>query len=827
MLKNLPVSLIAVFLLITLFGAACGPKKNQNKAEPHTPPAAGAEQQMPMPRADPGHLQYLERQSMLFKASDMAKVVSGSELAWRSSVAGGPAGLLAYADTWLLLHPLTMLTSPRNTVFSQLADSSTWSVLREIGAKGLYIAPVQSGGFLWATNRKGSDMGDDVVQYDFSRVAGTDDQYKRLMQGIISNQSILGSDLIPAATGQGPDFFLAVRGVREYPGIYCMVEIPEDTWNLLPEVTTEWNGASLGQGQVDALHQKGLLPKAMRDEVSPLGRGGGWAATGLVRGVDGNNHRWVYRYYQSPDYAVLNWEDPSQTAHRILSGSAVRQVGLQGQGLIGMRFEAFQGLEPVLDSQGTAFSIEPARTAAQSMGREIHRYGAWNWLRDDNLPLNVFRDFLSSGVDFLFDGVFSPASEHALLTGDAALARFMADEALRLGIDASRLVHVMPAQDGINYSLPYLGHLAATGDEKAAALRDSARSAMRAAISSLNPAPVQDSHFYSTGPGLAALALNAGAPDTAQGASGEISKGHSLLIFFKAMQPGVLMLAGQDLCGVLPLSAGNSAGAEDKMQIQNVVRGGYALGSAGLATVSSMGAPRAPQIYPSPFVQVHAKDSFLSKIGDFLRLRAQYAVSRGQLIARPETKNAGSIALVTRLGDGSFLLSLCNFSRQSVNETISLADVPGLAQVAGRVTSISLGGSHSISEKNITISLGPWQGRALILGAGAKVKATSGEDSGAKAQNPQSDTPKDSKSSKSGASSKADKADRPKTTKSDGVKEDKAGSAKADKTDDEQKPKKKKKKAQPDTSTSVKTKPSIGQKGKTLAWGETRALRGK
>ncbi|MDR3174979.1 MAG: hypothetical protein LBU06_00360 [Desulfovibrio sp.] len=753
--KLRPACLIVVLLCVLLFCVACG--KGKSPARPETP-AQDKEDHMPMPRADPGHLQYLERQSMLFKARDMAKVVSGSELAWRSSVAGGPAGMLGYADTWVLMHPMTLLTSSRSTVFNQIGDASTWAVLREIGAKGIYVAPLQGSGYLWATGRKGADTGDDVVQYDFSRVAGNEDQYRRMMQGVISNQSLIGSDLVPAATGLGPDFFLAARGVREYPGIYCMVEVPEDSWELLPEVTTEWNGASLGQEQVESLNKKGLLPKAMRDEVAPLARGGGWAATGVIRGVDGNNHRWVYRYYQSPEYAVLNWEDPSQSAHRILSGSAVQQVGLQGQALIGMRFEAFQGLEPVSEGRAAeSFSVEPARTAAQSMGREIHRYGGWSWLRDDNLPLHLIGGLLSSGVDFVFDSVFSPASEHALLTGDAALARFMADEALRLGVDASRLVHVMPAQDGINYSLSYLAHAASgPAGEKAEALRGQVRSAMRAAVSPLDVSPIQDNHLYNTAPGLAALALKASTPEAAQAAKGDIEQGHALLVFFKAMQPGVLMLAGQDLCGVLPLSKGLIGVTEETLQARTAVRGGYALGSAGLSTVSSTGVPRAPQVYQLPSVQAHSRDSFLRKIGTFLRARDQYAISRGQLIARPQTKEPGSIALLSRLANGNYLLSLCNFSRKSVNESVNLQDIPGIKQAVARVTPIALGGSYSVSGTRISFSLGPWQGRALLLGAGEKVSAPAeltdgiGEIKGSSPAAPRKEEPKKKKKKSEG-----------------------------------------------------------------------------
>ena len=713
--RNLRFLLLSV--LVLCFFIACSPtRSSRHSADPSGKPVEA--ESTAMPRADPAYLQYLERNSMLAKSGERAKVVSGSELAWRPSSNNGTAdSLLNFADAWLAVHPLTLLTSSRNTVFSQLADSSLRPVLREIGVKGLFVAPIQGGGAMWAKERKGVDTGEDVVQYDFSRTVGKDAQYGRLMGSIIDSQSLLGSDLVPAATGIGPDFFLAARNVREYPGIYCMVDIPDDLWTHLPEVASEWESAALDSGQISALNAKGFLPKAMRDETSPLGRKGGWAATGKVRGVDGNTRRWVYRYYQNPQYPVLNWDDPSQTASRILSGSAVQQVGLQGQALIGLRFEAFQGLETADGQARSGHSLEPALTAAQSMSRKIRSYGGWTWLRDDDLPLNALNSFTRSGTDFVFDSVFSPAAEHALLTGDASLVRFMADEMIRLRVDGRRLVHTFPAQDGINYSLPHLSHLAAGADgAKAASFRQSIQGAMRSAAS--QGGAVKDNYLYTTSAGLAAMALKS--PSDA----GEIAKGHSLLIFFKAMQPGVLMLSGQDLVGLMPLPSSPDGDPA------NVCRGSYSLTSAGQGlVVTNLGMPKAPQAYAAPDAQAHDKNSFLARIGSFLRARAQYGFSRATLVSRPQTKGKGSVALLSRMPDGrSYLLSVSNFSRNAVTETISLSGIQGIGTALSRVTPIATGGSHSVSGQTVTVKLGPWQGRALLIGGGSGKKDAAPDD---------------------------------------------------------------------------------------------------
>ncbi|MDL2216535.1 hypothetical protein LJB81_02235 [Desulfovibrio sp. OttesenSCG-928-M14] len=721
--------LLSLLLILSLLLPTCTGKRYPTKdsniaasdAKKDKPGATAAtdkpdpDPHMSMPRADPGYLQHLERFSMLAKSREMAQVVSGSELAWRSPGSSGASNaMLGFADTWLLVNPMTLLTSTRSPAFSQLSESSIWPIFREVGVKGLYVAPVLGGGALWAKDRSGIDSGEDVVQYEFARAAGEEAQYKGMMRGVIDNHGLLGSDLVPSATGLGPDFFLAARNVRDFPGIYCMVEVPNDQWANLPAASSEWDCKALNSSQVAALHKAGLLPKAMRDEKQPFSRPAGWAATGVVRGIDGNNYRWVYRYHGSPEFAVLNWDDPSQAAHRILSGSAVRQVGLQGQALLGLRFEAFQGLDPSPDtlSSSASYSLEPARTAASSMGREIRRYGGWSWVRDDNLPLSGLSGFLSSGTDFITDSAFSPGAEHALLTGDADLLRYMADESLRLNIDGRRLVHVMPAQDGINYSLPHISLLASSSD-KAASFRQSVLGAMRQAASRAPASLFKGDRLYATGPALAALALNAASAADAQSRESQIAAGHSLLIFFKAMQPGLMMLTGQDLVGALPLQWGGFGASADPAVS---ARGAYGLTASALARPASLaGVPKTPTLYGPADVQVHKKDAFLQRIGSFLRARTSCGIARGTLAARPETKGKGSIALLSRLPDGQgWLLNVCNFSREQVTESISLAGVQGFS--ASATKAIRTGGKYSVDGRNVTVSLGPWQGLAIVFG---------------------------------------------------------------------------------------------------------------
>ena len=708
---------LVLFAVSLLPGCTGMPKKPRRGETPQT------ESGMPIPRADPGYLHYLERQSLLAQAGNMAKIVSGSDLAWRTPNDHTPGKLMDFADTWLAIHPLTLLSDSRRPAFVSLNEYAMWPILRESGIKGLYIAPANKAGSLWAYNRNSTvNTGEDVVQFDFSDAAGSEAHYKRFMNELIGHDILLGSDIIPAATGLGPDFFLATRNHREYPGVYCLIDLPRATWKNLPTPLSEWEGLTLDKSHVQSLQQQGVLPPTAYSEESLLSQPGAWAVTGEIRGIDGTTRRWAYRSSKHPAFAVLNWEDPSQAAHRILSGSAVRQVGMLGQALVGLNFGGFQGLETATpQTQGLSqYSIEPALSAAHSMSREIRRYSGWSWIRNEDLPLIAVNEFLDAGVDYVLDSAFNPAAEHALLTGDAELLRFMTDELLRLRVDTSRLVHATPAQDGISYDLAHLRILASQGNAAAQTLYNDTLAAMNTAATTQTPlAAVKGNRLYTTGAGLAAMALGIQAHDVPAEAIAEVTRGHTLLLLFKALQPGIFMPSGQDLAGVLPLAPSSMTPQPEDFFIPDTSRGTYALtGTGSMLMASSLGMPRAKTIYPPASAQAQREGSFLREIGEFIAQRTKAGIAKGILVARPYTQGKGSIALLIKLPEtGQYLLSVCNFGTSSVTETLNLKDVPEAAAALGSLASVA--GSNagaSVSGHSVTVNLKGWQGVGLLLG---------------------------------------------------------------------------------------------------------------
>ncbi|SHN54789.1 hypothetical protein [Desulfovibrio litoralis] len=712
--------LLLLILLITLISVSCSSKK-KNKEQDGANYSASFN---PLSRADPGYVQYLEKLSMLGQSVEMARIVSGSNLSWRTPASPpDPDGLLKIADNWINIHPYSLLSDGGKGTFSELSSPQLWSAMHSAGFRGLFIAPTSTAGSVWAYDQKKSPTGDDVIQYTFSDVVGKEESYRRMLAQANKNQALLGLDMIPAATGLGPDFFLAARWHKDYAGVYSMVEVDKAYWDLLPTVESQWKGKALDSTQIQKLSEKGVIPFALEQDGEITGADRGWAATGLINGIDGANRRWLYRYYYSPEHVVINWEDPSATAKRILSGSAVREVGMLGAALLGLNLEPLQGLEP---EASTAYSGEPALSAATSIGREVRRYGGWTFLRDE-LPLSHIASFTADGPDFIYNSVLSPATEHALLSGDATLLRFMIDEALRLNINFKHLVNTTPNNNGISYSMPHLldlaNHNAQSGNEqssKAESLRAEVISQMKEkAGDGQDRVPFKNERLLTTSAGLALLALDIRNPEELKPEiKKEAEKGLFLMNFFKAMQPGIFMVSGQDLVGALPLHWQAMVDHVEEWDEGYATRGAYGLlRTSGSLFVTKNGIARTKTLFSSIDEQVYTQGSMVNRLGGFLKVRSNLGLARAETLGRIETKGEGSVAVLHKLPDnGGYFITIANFSRTGTNETLNLS--PFKEQIGSIIKAENIEDNTknpSVNGSQLNVSLGAWQGMAILL----------------------------------------------------------------------------------------------------------------
>jgi hypothetical protein len=244
-------------------------------------------------------------------------------------------------------------------------------------------------------------------------------------------------------------------------------------------------------------------------------------------------------------------------------------------------------------------------------------------------------------------------------------------------------------------------------------------------------------------------------------------QGHLLLAFYNALQPGLFMLSGQDLAGILPLSWYASVDAAKGWNVALSSRGAYALNESGTAVMATeQGIPRAKAIYPPFENQSFEKTSFAAHLSRLLALRARLGVAHGQLYGRFLTHHPGSIALIIALpvparktsaegktdagaskeqatyagarkaaqgkiieapgvsrtllqSSESALLVVCNFSRTAISETLDLTASPLLQRLASLgepVLATENGTAKHGWGNTVTLALGPWQGAVVLVG---------------------------------------------------------------------------------------------------------------
>ncbi|MBO4300228.1 MAG: hypothetical protein J5861_01365, partial [Desulfovibrio sp.] len=358
-----------------------------------------------LPRADPGYVQWLERQSMLGSARELTGKVSGTDIIWRHSTSLGREPLLqSVSPHWLDVNPYSVTCS--EPLLRALVSPAFLSFLKEAGFQGLFLSPTGETGSVWSSvggAHGTNEDGEDVVSLRLSPSLGKDRDLTLLINALEKMDVQFGGDLPPAATGLGPDFMLQARNASRFEGLYAMLPIPSEDWGILPAASDEWDCRPLEAATVRALSLRGDLPGSLWRDSQSWNISGGWAVTGEVRGVDGQMRRWAYRYAGHNLKPVLLWQDPSAQARRVWSAAIIRHTGLQRQTLAGLRLEALMGLDAMpadaVVGDPSPLAVAPGPEALRALSGEVHRYGGWT-VQDDVLPPLLSQIVLESGVDF-------------------------------------------------------------------------------------------------------------------------------------------------------------------------------------------------------------------------------------------------------------------------------------------------------------------------------------------------------------------------------------------------------------------------------------------
>ena len=677
-----PPVLLSVFLFCYLACCLAACTSQKHAARPASGATAAQAASNGLPRADPGYLQWLERQSMLGAAPELTAQVSGTERIWRnSSTARRMPVLLGAAPNWFALNPYAVSTG--RPVFRALAGGAGAGfpdALPQAGLNGLFVSPTGERGDIWNKHNQPSPGGENVASLRFDQALGSDADFEKLAQRLEPLQIQLGGELPPAATGLGPDFILQARRAARFDGIYAMIAVPRKDWDLLPRLPDEWECLPMRPEAVAQLARRGLLPDALVRDSLPWATPGGWAATGEVRGADGQIRRWVYRYSGDALRPVLLWQDPSGQARRIFSAAIIRHTGLQQQTLTGLRLEALMGLDVPAGAAEDAAAAQAARFARLTPGldaldeaaREVHRYGGWA-MQDDVLPPSLTPVVLAGAVDFSRDSITPAAAAYALLSGDAAPLAALLRASQASGVDQSRLARGLHDWRAVDWR-PLLDLPQG---------RELIRKAQR-----LAGAPPEAMRLWTTPASLAARALglkpaeaSASAAD-GNGKNAALREACLLLLGWRVGLPGLSFVSPQDLSGALDLPR-STADLPASLGLTP-------LWGDNPGNVGQSGTPAAPSAFGALEQQWADRQSFLHSMARLLRARRDAGLAEGKLLA-VFSGPPGCVAVLSALPSGGCWLLAANFSAEKRIFPLTLPS--GIAARAAR----DIGGGQDLS----------------------------------------------------------------------------------------------------------------------------------
>ncbi len=686
------------------------------------------------PTADPAEVRWLEERSLLLQARDASALVSGRAEQWRHPYGTPqPREAVHHASVWLLDYPGSVVTRPGRSVIATWADSTLWDALRDLGIDLLHTGPIErAGGVRGREYTPTLDGWFDRIALDLDPALGTEAEYARMVAVAAEHKASVAGDLVPLHTGLGPDFHLALRGYKDYPGMYTVVEIAPDDWGLLPAVKGPWDVALVPRRAAEMLARKGYLPGLIHsNDAAPEAKTwSGWSASGEVTGADGKVRRWVYLHSFKPSQPALNWLDPSYAARRVVAGDVVRNVVGRKARVLRLDAVPFLGIEPKPGTTEALHFQHPLSVVGTNDTAMLTRkLGAWTF-HELNVPLKDLKRFTENGPDLSYDFVTRAQCLHALLSGDAGPLRLSFRWMLEAGVQPVAFVHDLQNHDEITFQLTEpegrkeetftVGGRRLTGRQLKNAILADMRSKVAGEAAPYNRLyrPERDG-LATTFCGFVAPALGIRDPYAATPEQiKQIARGHLLLAAANGLQPGVFGISSWDLVGALPVPLDRVKDRVGGGDYRWINRGGVDLmGASPKATASAFGLPRAKTLYGPLAEQLKDPESFASRLKALIAARRQCGVAEGELLSVPEPKAAGLCILVIRLPDHSLAVTLLNFGRDEVAEEISLGDLGG--EVAGTWIDILTGKpSGSAAGRRVAVRVPALTGTMLVLSKG-------------------------------------------------------------------------------------------------------------
>ncbi|MFP5345809.1 MAG: maltose alpha-D-glucosyltransferase [Actinomycetes bacterium] len=685
---------------------------------------------------NPAYVSWLVKESMLNDADLLSRQLSGSPAMWRNPYAQpDPRRAVSTASVWFTAYPISLITRPGESFLAAVGSEDLWRAFQTIGIDGIHTGPVKRAGGISGWDVTPSVDGHfDRISTQIDRLFGTEDEFRTLCEVADAYGGSVIDDVVPGHTGKGADFRLAEMAYEDYPGIYHMVEIPEEDWHLLPDVPPGRDAVNLDVATETKLADKGYIIGALQRVIfySPGVKETNWSATSPVTGVDGRVRRWVYLHYFKMGQPSINWLDPTFSGMRLVIGDALHSLAELGSSALRLDANGFLGVEKSAEGTPAWSEGHPLSEAANHLIASMVRKVGGFTFQELNLGVEDILNTGRVGADLSYDFVNRPAYHHALATGDTEFLRLTLRTSLAIGVEPVTLVHGLQNHDELTYELVHWSTVHArdryrfrgrdvTGEDLAETIRADLLRHLTAPSADYNRVFTTNGIACTTTSVIAATQGHTDLGRISESAVEPIRRAHLLLAMFNAWQPGVFALSGWDLVGMLTLPEQDVRDLTATGDTRWIERGAHDLLDVDPdATSSSSGMPRGRSLYGSLPQQLEQEGSFVNRLKALLELRARHELATATQIDVPDVAHPGMLVMVHRLdgGDASrsdalMQVTILNFTGEAIEGTVrSDAFTPRMAVVdAGNDSEIGwVDDMHSFG-----VWLSPYGGLFLLL----------------------------------------------------------------------------------------------------------------
>src|SRR6476469_5353094 len=306
------------------------------------------------------YVSWLLSQSMLADANEISQQFSGQGSMWQNPFANpNPRSAVAAASVWFTAYPLSLITRPEESFLTAMADEEMWKAFAEIGIEGIHTGPVKRAGGISGWQYTPSVDGHfDRISTQIDPAFGNETEFRAMCGMATWYGGTIIDDVVPGHTGKGADFRLAEMKYADYPGIYHMVEIEPEDWNLLPDVPTGRDSVNIDTSTEDWLAKAGyIIGRLQRVIFYAEGvKETNWSVTWPVIGTDGGERRWVYLHYFKDGQPSINWLDPSFAGMRLVIGDAPHSLAELGPRGLRLHANGFPGAAKTAAADATAWS---------------------------------------------------------------------------------------------------------------------------------------------------------------------------------------------------------------------------------------------------------------------------------------------------------------------------------------------------------------------------------------------------------------------------------------------------------------------------------------